>query len=602
MAGSWFLTAKRSRGCEYTRPMTSHDYDLVIVGGTAGGLSVAVSSLRSGLPLVRILEEENCIKFPELVGENELDIGYGERVSSIDADGDMIAVTTNKQTYRTRACLVANRRRSPAWQPPLPVPEANPRIHIDTIPQLVGDDDVLVVGYTDHAVELTATIAAAGARVVLAAGGMDPNFLSPAGENLLRRLERERRATVLYRSVPDQIGEIDGYPMAYFADRRTPDLQVDHVVFASRRETLKPTDLGVTDAALASGHVWFVGEPDDTSEPTTTPGWRAGIDIAAACFPDLDIDLKPHGHERRQRNKAVLEELCDEHYNAVITHFEPTHSDLWVLRVRPDHGSTSYVPGQYATLGLGFWEARVDDAEDPSLDTRWDRLIRRSYSISSRIFDEVGYLTDEGGVDELEFYIVLVPPTEANVPELTPRLALKRPGDRIYLGPKVAGRYTLAAMTDPSAAVVFLSTGTGEAPHNAMVVELLRKGHYGPIVAAVSVRRSTDLGYLEIHRALEARYPNYHYLPMPTREPDIPKRYIQDLIRDGDFEVLGIDLDPLSTHVYLCGNPSMIGLPDEVDGKLEFPPTVGVVQLLAERGFTLDRRKQPGNIHYEEYW
>ncbi len=197
---------------------------------------------------------------------------------------------------------------------------------------------------------------------------------------------------------------------------------------------------------------------------------------------------------------------------------------------------------------------------------------------------------------------MLVRPSEDNVPELTPRLALKRPGDRIYLGPKVAGRYTLHEVTDPSCTVILLSTGTGEAPHNAMAVELLRKGHYGPIVSAVSVRNWADLGYLESHRALESRYGNYHYLPVPTREPDVPKRYIQDLIRDGDFEQFGVDLDPARTHVYLCGNPSMIGLPEEVNGRLEFPETVGVVQLLAERGFTLDRRKLPGNIHYEEYW
>jgi ferredoxin--NADP+ reductase len=43
----------------------------------------------------------------------------------------------------------------------------------------------------------------------------------------------------------------------------------------------------------------------------------------------------------------------------------------------------------------------------------------------------------------------------------------------------------------------------------------------------------------------------------------------------------------------------MIGIPDE-DGV--FPATVGVVELLVERGFTIDKRKQPGNIHYEEYW
>ncbi len=584
--------------------MSSHDYDLVILGGLAGGLSVAVSSLRLGLPLVRIIEEHQHITFPELVGENALDIGYGECVESIEAIGpDRVLVRTNKQEYRTRCCLVADRRRRPDWEPPIPVTESA-RIHIDEITELerLDDHDVLVVGYTDHAVELTATVAATGARVVLAAGGMDPTRLSPAGDNLLRRLERERRATILYRSVPDQIGDVDGYPMAYFNDRRTPDLQVDQVVFASRRETLQPEDVGATDEAMATGLVWFVGEPEGNCVPTTTPGWRAGRDIAAACFPELDIGPEPSSLHRRQRNTGVLDELRNEHYNAVITHFEPTHSDLWVLRVKPDHGGTSFVPGQYATLGLGSWEPRVDDAVDPNLDARWDRLVRRSYSISSRIFDDQGYLADEGALDELEFYIVLVPPTEANIPELTPRLAQKRPGDRIYLGPKVTGRYTLGAVEDPASTVLLLSTGTGEAPHNAMAIELLRKGHFGPILSAVSVRQWADLGYLEAHRTLEARYPNYHYVPLPTREPDVPKRYIQDLLLSDELSRHGVTLDPATTNVYLCGNPAMIGLPEEGDDGPEFPDTLGVVQILTQRGFVLNRRGQPGNIHYEEYW
>ena len=244
---------------------------------------------------------------------------------------------------------------------------------------------------------------------------------------------------------------------------------------------------------------------------------------------------RPLAPTREEQDLPEREELREEHYNATITHFEPTHSDLWVLRVKPDHGGTDYTPGQYATLGLGYWEERVDDAIDPNLGDRWFKLIRRSYSISSRVLDDHGYLVDEGGLDELEFYIVLVPPTEDNIPELTPRLALKRPGDRIYLGPKVAGRYTLDSITNPAGTVMFFSTGTGEAPHNAMITELLRKGHHGPIVSAVSVRQSIDLGYEETHRELERRHHNYHYLPMPTREPDIAKRYIQDLIKDGDF-------------------------------------------------------------------
>ncbi|MEZ5378388.1 MAG: NAD(P)-binding domain-containing protein [Acidimicrobiales bacterium] len=581
----------------------SNAYDLVIIGGTASGLSVAISSLRSGLGLVRVIESHSAVAFPELVGDNQLDIGYGEDVQSIDTDGELLIVTTNRLAYRTRAVLVANRRSDPSWNPPINTPATlDSRIHVDEIVAR-PDEDVLVVGYMDHAVELTATIAAAGARVVLAAGGMDPTRLSPAGEHMLRRLERERRATLLYRSVPEQIGNVAGYPMAYFADRHTPDLQFDQVVFASGRNTLGPADVGLTDAALATGKVFFVGEPDESTVAPTSPGWRVGQDIAAACFPELQLVEPAPVIERRQRHTAVIEELRDEHYNATITHFEPTHSDLWVLRIRPDHGETSHQPGQYASLGLGFWEPRIDDAEDRNLDERWDKLIRRSYSISSRMFDEHGYLTSEAGHNELEFYIVLVAPTPENVPALTPRLALKRPGDRIYLGPKVAGRYTLDAVTDPNATVLFFGTGTGEAPHNGMVVELLRKGHMGPIVSAVSVRKWADLGYLDKHRQLESRYPNYHYLPMPTREPDVPKRYIQDLITDDVFgKDYGLTLDPENTHIFLCGNPSMIGLPEGEEGNKTFPETVGVVELMTERGFTLDQRRSPGNIHYEEYW
>src|SRR5690606_31245624 len=119
------------------------------------------------------------------------------------------------------------------------------------------------------------------------------------------------------------------------------------------------------------------------------------------------------------------------------------------------------------------------------------------------------------------FYIVLVPATPDRVPAFTPRLALKRPGDRIYVGPRVVGRYTLAAVTDPTTTVLFLSTGTGEAPHNAMIIELLRKGHAGPIISVVSVRYRADLAYLDTHRRLEERFPNYHYLPLVTRDPEV---------------------------------------------------------------------------------
>jgi len=577
-------------------------YDLVIVGGSAGGLSTAISSLRSGLRRVRIIESSSRVALPDLIGPNQLDVGFGETAESIDRVGDDIVVNTNRLSYRTRAVLVADRRADVSWAPPIAMPDS-PRVHLDQV-AAGTDQDVLVVGLSDHAVELTAQYVDAGNRVVLAAAGMDPTLLSPAAASALRGLERGRQATLLYRSTPQVITFAGEFPMVEFGDRRTPDLQFDHVVFASARHVFEPGEVGVTPAALDSGKVWFLGDPGEGRPVTTAPGWQVGLAMAEACFPEVEVEPPPSPLERRAKHVGAIEELREEHYNATITHFEPTtHSDLWVLRVKPDQGDTSYLPGQYASLGLGYWEERIDDAPDPDADKRWDKLIRRSYSISSRMFDDHGYLTDENGLDELEFYIVLVPPTPDNTPALTPRLALKREGDRIYLGPKVAGRYTLNSVIDPHAEIVFFSTGTGEAPHNGMVVDLLRKGHTGPIVSAVTVRQSADLGYMDKHRELESRYPNYHYVPMPTREPGVPKRYLQDLIRDDDFgQKLGVALSSETSHVFLCGNPAMIGLPEEAEGELVFPETTGVVELLVEQGFTLDRRNSPGNIHYEEYW
>lgn len=578
-------------------------YDLVIVGATAGGLSVAISSQRSGISRVRVLERGRAAAFPELVPENQLDVGFGETPRSIDVDNGDLVVVTDRHAYRTRGVFIAEREPDPQWAPPIPVAD-HPRVHVDDFPIDPEDEDVLVVGHTDHAVELLAQAAGAGARVVLAAAALDPTKLSPAAEHMVRRFERDRRATILYRATPSHITDRGDYPTAWFDDRRTPDLEFDQIVFASTRRRPAAVLETVAPAAAATGRVVLLGEPAEGLDGMpTAAGWEAGNVVARACFPDLDVAPAPSPLQRLRHHDAAVDELRAEHYNATITQFEPTHSDLWVLRVRPDHGDTSHVPGQYASLGLGFWEQRIDDAEDPGLDRRWNKLIRRSYSISHPIFDDHGYLARQADSDELEFYITLVPPTDDHVPALTPRLALKRAGDRIYLGPKVAGRYTLKSVIDPEAAVIFLSTGTGEAPHNAMITELFHKGHVGPIVSAVTVRRWSDLGYLVQHRRLAERFANYHYVPMPTREPDVPKRYIQDLIRDGDLdELTGGRFDPATAQVFLCGNPAMIGLPDDSNGDLVFPQPTGVAELLVERGFRLDRRGEPGNVHFEEYW
>ncbi len=99
--------------------------------------------------------------------------------------------------------------------------------------------------------------------------------------------------------------------------------------------------------------------------------------------------------------------------------------------------------------------------------------------------------------------------------------------------------------------------------------------------------------------------PTTEYVTITTREPEDEgqKVYIQDLITSGRIEQeLDAPLDPDRTHVFLCGNPAMIGLPKWTEEEMIFPDTLGVCQQLHEKGFTIDHRKERGNVHYEEYW
>ena len=298
-----------------------------------------------------------------------------------------------------------------------------------------------------------------------------------------------------------------------------------------------------------------------------------------------------------------FEQLRMQNYNATLSHIRAHNEDLWVMRVTPDQPIDPFLPGQYTTLALGYWEPRADDAHDNLKPDQDQKMARRSYSVSSSMIDEAGELLPPHTPD-VEFYIVKVKPGQEEIPALTPRLFMKDEGDRLYMGRKFTGHYTLEGVS-PDDNIVFLSTGTGEAPQNAMIAELLRKGHEGHMLNVVCVRYRTDLAYTEQHAVLVDRYSNYKYVTITTREPENEgkKVYIQDLVTSSQIEKeLGAPMDPDHTHVFLCGNPAMIGLPKWTDDGMVFPETLGVCQQLHEKGFTIDHRKERGNVHYEEYW
>jgi ferredoxin--NADP+ reductase len=260
----------------------------------------------------------------------------------------------------------------------------------------------------------------------------------------------------------------------------------------------------------------------------------------------------------------------------VIKKIEINHG-LLVLRVEPDAGVPPFVAGQYAVLGLPGSARRVEYAEpeEPAADP--DKPIRRAYSIASSSL--VG--------EYLEFYIALV-----HTGALTPRLFALSEGDRIWVGGKIVGMFTLADAPKEKD-VVFIATGTGLAPYISMLRSDYRFGEGRKAVVIHGARVSWDLGYMRDLSALAAAWPDFHYLPIideKNRDPEWPGKvgFVNTYLDDGTLErLLGHAYLPDRTSIFLCGNPLMIEAMEK--------------RLVAE-GHTVHQKKQPGSIFVEKFW
>ncbi|MBN1851196.1 MAG: ferredoxin--NADP reductase [Pirellulales bacterium] len=265
-------------------------------------------------------------------------------------------------------------------------------------------------------------------------------------------------------------------------------------------------------------------------------------------------------------------------YNATITKSDEINHGLLVLRVVPDDNFPQFTPGQYAVLGLPGTASRVEYADPESNHQIEDRskLIKRAYSVTSSSLKG----------EYLEFYVALV-----HSGELTPRIFALKKGDRIFLGKKIVGMFTLQDVPSGND-LLFVATGTGLAPYISMLRSeydfLERK-----TIIIHGARTSWDLGYRNMLEALAAKWPNFHYLPIINeieRDPgwEGAVGLVYEFFEDGTVEsILGRDVQPADLATFLCGHPLMVQ---------------GMIEFLAKKGFTRHSRKNPGSIFVEEYW
>jgi len=265
--------------------------------------------------------------------------------------------------------------------------------------------------------------------------------------------------------------------------------------------------------------------------------------------------------------------------NAVVAQRIEVASGLIILRVAPEGWELpEFQAGQFAVLGLPGTAQRVLMSDPDKPELKPDKMIRRAYSIASASIQS----------EYLEFYITLV-----RSGELTPRLFALQPGDKLYLGPKITGMFTLNQVPQGSD-LVLVGTGTGLAPYMSMLRSEIECHSEVRTAVLLGARHSWDLGYRGELIAMQRFCPSFHYFPVISRpEEEVTPwsghtGYVQDLWQDGTItEAWGRAPSPDRTHILLCGNPAMIE---------------GMLTTLEAAGYTEHTRKQPGQIHVEKYW
>lgn len=226
---------------------------------------------------------------------------------------------------------------------------------------------------------------------------------------------------------------------------------------------------------------------------------------------------------------------------------------------RPAH--FKFTAGQFARIGLKVGE----------------ELVVRAYSVVSSPFDET-----------LEFFSIVVPDGA-----FTSNLQHLKVGDELYLEKIPYGYLTLARYQQPLPHDLWLlATGTGLAPFLSMLQDFDTWSKYQKINLVYSVRTAAELAYVdriqEIAETFGEGHNGFKFIPIITRDPSAPLHdRLPILIENCELEKsAGIELNPATSHVMLCGNPQMVD-----DTK----------EALKRRGLTMNRRGE-GNIAVENYW
>ena len=271
--------------------------------------------------------------------------------------------------------------------------------------------------------------------------------------------------------------------------------------------------------------------------------------------------------------------MASEALNAIVSQRIEINPSLIKLRIVPDGWELpGFTAGQYGFLGLPGSAARYSSADAEEKPVEPDKIIIRAYSVASSSVAK----------EYLEFYIGMV-----RSGALTPRLLNLKPGDKVWLSPKLKGMFTLSQVPDKFN-LLLAATGTGVAPYISMIRTEAAKGIRHRFAVIHGACHSSDLGYHDELKTLASVSENFTYLPILSHAHEEPvpwkghEGFVQKLWTDSTLEnVWGLRPTPENTHIFLCGNPLMIN---------------EMINILEGEGFKKHSKKERGQIHTEQFF
>ena len=223
------------------------EFDVVIVGCGPAGLSAGLSSLHHKLKYKLIEQEDSLggavyhyprqkiamtapvvldiigtVKFGEVqkekllefwqdvVKKTGLEIGFRERMESIEKSGDGFIVTTNKGGYVTKSVLLTMGRRGTPRKLDVPGEETHKVVYRLVDPAQYKGQAVLVVGGGDSALEAAIAISEqAGSSVILSYRSAAFSRVKQKNRLLLEQGQKAGRIQVMLNSAVKQILETE---------------------------------------------------------------------------------------------------------------------------------------------------------------------------------------------------------------------------------------------------------------------------------------------------------------------------------------------------------------------------------------------------------